>query len=344
VTFGDSMQILSMVELESGRELVDSHLSFNRLQLFEDVPVEWDAWDIDSDYETKPLQEIVLTSSEVVANGPHFIQIRNEYRIGRASRLVQDQFFYAGKRRVDFDTKVEWHENHRMLKTAFAANLHTEQVRCEVQYGNVLRSSHSNRPADRAQFEFCAHKWVCVEDSGGGVALLNDCKYGHDARGSVMRMTLLRSPKAPDPDADMGTHYFTYSLLPFAGHFSVESVVRPAYELNSPIIVSGAAASPDSTGTGPMWSGSLFELDNPNVLIESVKRSEDATGIVVRLYEASGARCSTVLKTGFSIRDILQTNMLERGGESLSHTEETAALRFGAFEIKTLKLIPRGRD
>ena len=157
---------------------------------------------------------------------------------------------YAQERRIDFRTRVDWHESHRLLKAAFPIDVLAAQVRCEVQYGHVLRSTTANLPHDRARFEFCAHKWICVEEAGFGAALLNDSKYGHDVRGSTMRLTLLRSPKAPDPDADMGIQEFTYSLLPYSGSFSVENVVRAAYSLNVPLAVfetpgdAGKAAAP----------------------------------------------------------------------------------------------------
>ncbi len=332
VEFDDSMRMVSMVERETGRELVADGAGFNVLGLFEDVPVRWDAWDIDADYELKRLDEIILESSEIVSHGPLFLQLRNRYRVGSRSSLVQDLFFYAHSRRVDFETQVDWREDHRMLKAAFETGMHAQSVRCEVQYGNVLRPNHANRPADRAQFEFCAHKWVAVGDSTGGVALLNDCKYGYDSSGGTMRITLLRSPKAPDPDADMGTHRFTYSILPYHGRFSVAEVVRPAYELNSPAIVAqGGEQFPKS--------GSLFSVDNPNIILEAVKQSEDGRGIIVRLYEASGGAGAAILSTGFEIGEVFETNMLERSESALEHGPQRVRLRFRAFEIKTLKIV-----
>lgn len=334
IEFDESMRIVSMVERGTGRELVAKGAAFNALELFEDVPVRWDAWDIDADYDRKRLDEVVLESSEVVSHGALFLQLRNRYRVGNRSSLVQDLFFYAHLRRVDFETQVDWREDHRMLKASFETGVHTQAVRCEVQYGNVLRPNHANRPADRAQFEFCAHKWIAVGDSTAGVALLNDCKYGHDSSGGTMRLTLLRSPKAPDPDADMGTHRFTYSILPYQGSFSVTEVVRPAYELNSPALVAGA-------GEHFPGSGSLFSLDNPNIILEAVKQSEDERGIIVRVYEASGGEGAAGLSTGFEVGEVFETNMLERSERSLEHERDRVPLQFRAFEIKTLKIVQK---
>ena len=334
IEFDETMRIVSMMERETGRELVAQGAAFNRLELFEDVPVKWDAWDIDADYENKRLDEVALESSELVSQGPLFLQLRNRYRVGSRSSLTQDLFFYAHLRRVDFETQVDWHEDHRMLKASFETGMHTQSVRCEVQYGNVLRPNHANRPADRAQFEFCAHKWISVGDSTAGAALLNDCKYGHDSTGGTMRITLLRSPKAPDPDADMGSHRFTYSILPFREGFSVSEVVRPAYELNSPALVADAGAHLPQ-------SGSLFGLDNPNIILEAVKQSQDEEGIIVRLYEASGGAGAAVLSTGFEIDRVFATNMLERSERALEHDGDRVALHFRAFEIKTLKIVPK---
>jgi len=195
-----------------------------------------------------------LIASEVISKGPLFIQIRNKYRMGRQSTLTQDVYFYAQNRRIDFVTLIDWHESHRLLKVAFPARIHTNQVRCEVQYGHVFRSTHENLPQDRAQFEFCAHKWISLEENGASVACSTTV--------STATMWTVRScglpscgpPRLPDREADMGPHRVTYSILPFCAPFSTETTVRSAYELNQPCSVfgltqTGTAVSPDSTAS-----------------------------------------------------------------------------------------------
>ncbi len=347
IAFDEAGRIRSLVDREHGTEFVAAGGAFNTLVSAEDIPIKWDAWDIDADWEFGSVEETRLESSQVVSIGPVFAQLRRRYAIGRASSLTQDIYVYAASRRIDFDTQVEWREDHRILKVAFPANVTTNQVRCEVQYGHLMRNTHANRPSDQAQFEFAAHKWIAVEETGRGVALLNDCKYGHDANGSTMRLTLLRSPKAPDPQADMGTHRFTYAILPFVGAFSVESVVRQAYDLNHPVSIlavdSSAVAHDRSVTVEPE---SLLQLDTPQVVVEALKPAEesrvDETGatvdLIVRLYEAGGGAVTCTLSSASALQAVQATNMLERDPQPLEHRPHSVTLQFRPFEIKTLRL------
>jgi alpha-mannosidase len=172
--------------------------------------------------------------------------------------------FRSFDRRVDFETEVDWAESHRLLKAAFGTSVRSRSALCEIQFGHILRETRRNLPQDRARFELCAHKWIALEQPGSGMALLNDCKYGHDASGSMMRITLLRSPKSPDAGADMGRHRFTYSLLPFEGAFADSVALRSAHDLNSPLA---------AIGTGPSLAEtrSFFSLDEARVCVEAVK-------------------------------------------------------------------------
>jgi len=333
VEMDGARRITHLLDKESGRDIVKSGELMNRLVTAEDVPTVWDAWDVEADWTRSMKDEDRLQSSQVISSGPVFLQVRNTYKIGESSTLRQDMIFYSGQRRIDFRTRVDWHENHRLLKAAFPVNVLTTEARCEVQYGHVKRGTTANLPTDRARFEFCAHKWICVEEAGFGVALLNDCKYGHDVRGPVMRITLLRSPKAPDPEADMGVHYFTYSLLPYQGGFSVETVVRQAYDLNVPLSVLEAG----SGASGPPQM-SLMEVDCPEVIVEAVKQAEDGSGVVVRLYEASGGSRKAALTLHAMVAGAWESDMLERNRTPLDHGPRSVPLAFRPFEIKTVVL------
>jgi alpha-mannosidase len=331
VTFDAAMRISSLVEKSSGRELVGKGQLFNELQSAEDMPVRWEAWDIDSDWKRSVKSETRLLSSELVSNGPLFIAIRCRYAIGESSSLVQDLVFRSFDRRVDFVTEVDWSEKHRVLKAAFGTRIATDKVRCEIQFGNVLRDTHTNMPQDRARFEICAHKWICLEEPGSGLALMNDCKYGHDVSGSLMRITLLRSPKAPDATADMGGHRFTYSVLPFEGSFADSDVVRSAYDLNSPLAAVVA-------GEAPVAASSFLSLSDDRICVESVKLAEASGRSVLRLYETTGAGRKAKLVLGSRIRGAWSCDMLERGEAPLPHGEKELELEFGPFQVRTILL------
>lgn len=329
-------RICSLKDKNTFKEYVSPGSSLNTLFSAEDVPVCWDAWDIDEDYRLKLDQEERLLDWNVVSIGPCFIKIRSHFSIGHHSEIFQDMILYSHQKRIDFETQVDWQESHRLLKASFPLNIHSNTVKCEIQYGHVTRNTTRNQPSDRAQFEICAHKWVSLEEGYYGAALLNDCKYGYDVNENTINLTLLKSSKAPDPEADKGRHEFTYSFLPFNDGFSSESVIRPAYDLNQSLSLSKA-----SPGEVSDIAFSLIQGSNPSVIIENIKEAEDGDGIIVRIYEAMGAEQETVLTFARDILWVKETNMLERSGTALSFTEKNLPLRFHRFEIKTLKLVLR---
>ncbi|MFP3091116.1 glycosyl hydrolase-related protein [Treponema sp. TIM-1] len=338
IRFDDRGRIAGLIDRRRNREMVAAGGKFNRFISAQDIPVLWDAWDIDADWTRFQEDEDRLIST-TTADGPVCFRLRRTYAIGRASVLVQDTVFYAGNPRIDFETKIHWQEQQRLLKVGFDTAIDAVQVRCEVQYGHLLRNTHRNLPQDRAKFEICAHKWIALEEEGGGIALLNNGKYGHDATGGHMGLTLLRSPIAPDPTADRGEQRFTYSLLPFTGPFGEAGIVRAGYELNSP---AGAEVSADvkAPASGRGSGGySFFTLDGKAVVVESVKAPEAPapTGsIVIRLYESLGGRVETTLRFSRELAAAWVTDMLEANPRSLAVSGKTLALDFRGFEIKTL--------
>jgi alpha-mannosidase len=338
IIFDEAGRITSLVErkqgLQPGRELVAPGGYFNALITAEDVPVFWDAWDIDADWTRHIVPETRLETTEIAADGPVCFRIRRTYRIGAGSTLVQDMVCYAENPRIDFETKVDWKERRRLLKAEFDTAIDAAQVRCEVQYGHLFRNTHKNLPQDRAKFEMCAHKWISLEEAEGGIALLNDCKYGHDVSGGVMRLSLLRAPMAPDTEADQGEHRFTYGLLPFTGPFETAGVVRSAYELNVPAVVE-RGPSPETA-----VRQSFCSVSGESVIIESVKAPEEAGGngktVTLRLYESLGGRTRTTLRFNRRISALYETDMLEDQGKELPFAGNEAPLEFKPFEIKTL--------
>jgi alpha-mannosidase len=337
IRFDRQGRIDSLIDRRRNRELARGKL--NRLVSAQDIPVRWDAWDIDADWTRFQEEEDRLLSTETAAWGPVCFRLRRDYAIGRSSTLVQDTVFYAGNPRIDFETKVDWRERQRLLKAGFDTALDAVQVRCEVQYGHLLRNTHRNLPQDRAKFEICAHKWIALEEEGGGIALLNNSKYGHDAAGGHMGLTLLRSPRAPDPEADQGEQRFTYSLLPFTGPFGEAGIVRAGYELNAPAAaeVSADVRAPASGGGAGDYS--FLSVEGTGIIVESVKAPEARTpagGVVIRLYESLGGRAEATLRFSREIASAALTDMLEANPRPLAAAGKTLTLDFRGFEIKTV--------
>jgi len=251
------------------------------------------------------------------------------------SVIVQDAVLYAGARCVVFATTVEWgDEKDVLLKVAFPLNVRSDEARYEIQFGNVERPTHMNRPDDLGRFEVPAQRWADLSEGDYGVALLNDCKYGHDTRDNVMRLTLLRAPKTPDPTADVGkTHRFTYALYPHPGSY-VNGVVRRAGELNCPPVAVAVESTP---GHVPACAGH-FAVSSDNIVIDTVKKAEDDSGIIVRMYEAHGCRGRRTFSTALPVVRVEETNLMEQVERELKQRRGKVSLHFNPFQIRTVKL------
>jgi len=329
VRFDQIGRINSLIDKASGRQVVRPGGQLNTFLLGEDIPESWDNWDIDSDQRMKMRIEDRLVSRKVTADGPLQLRIRGTYKIGANSTMVQDIVFHAYTPRIDFESVIDWAEKHKLLKAMFELDVLADTARHEIQYGHAERPTHRNLPQDRARFEVCAHKWTDLSENGFGVALLNDCKYGVSVWGGELGLSLMKSGTHPDPRGDEGRHLFTYALLPHACGFSVESVIRPAYELNVPVTVVPA---------GPKTKGlrSLITVDSPNVVIEAVKWLEKGKGFVVRMYETTKTGCHVNIKVNAPVKEAAQTNMMEEQPQTIPMVDNYFGVYFRPFEIKTL--------
>ena len=331
IRFDEYGYIDSFIHKASGRELRGSGHPLNAFLMGEDLPGAWDNWDIDRDIFEKLQLQTRLVSRAVVANGPLQFRIRNEYEIGQQSSITQHMVFHSDSAKVDFETVIVWQEKHQLLKVAFDINLLVNQARHEVQFGHVERPTHTNTTNDQAMFEVCAHKWTDLSENRFGVALLNDCKYGVSVLGSDMELTLHKGGTHPDPRGDAGIHSVTYSLLPHESGFTSDSVIRPAYELNSPVL--------SVRGRSVAQEHSFLAIAAPNVIIEAVKPAEDDDAYVIRLYEAErSAVISTTLTFNKLPKRVVITNMLEEEQQELSLIDCSVSLDFRPFEIKTIKV------
>ena len=233
---------------------------------------------------------------------------------------------YSSSRRIDFKTKVDWHENHRLLKTAFGVDVRSTKATYDIQFGHAERPTHSNTSWDYAKFEVVAHKWMDISDSGYGVSLLNDCKYGHSAKGNVIKLTLLKSPKFPDYAADMGEHMFTYSLLPHTGNAVEGDTIEQANLLNIPPLVIKGKSSEENK--------QLFKIDSENVSMDAVKACGNGNGVLIRLHECRGGKANVSITSDYGIKAYAPSDLLENpiGDNVNSDTIET---HFDPFEIKS---------
>jgi len=305
----------------------------NVLQMFDDRPHGNEAWDIDFNFEEKMWELDSVDSIEVLESGP----VRALVRIVKStekSRIVQDVAIYRNIPRIDFISEVDWWEKRVLMKSAFPVDVLAHNATYEIQYAAIDRPTHFSTSWDRAKFEVPAQRWVDLSEGDYGVSLLNDCKYGFDIHDNVIRISLLRAPISPDPHADEGKHYFTYSLLPHRGDWRQGGAVPRAYELNVPLI---ALVEPPHGGERPpRWS--FVSSDSPNVIIDAVKKAEDGDEIVIRLYEAYGQRGDVELQFFAPPEKIAECNLMEEKERPLR--AEGAKVRFyiRPFEIRTFKV------
>ncbi len=245
------------------------------------------------------------------------------------SALRQTFSLAEGADRVEFDTTGRWKELHRLLSVSFQTEVRTTEAIHEIQFGCLKRPAHRSRVYDQDRFEVCNHRYTALCDASHGAAVLNDGKYGVSAQDGEIRLTLLRAPGAPDFRADNRTHRFRYALLPWEGGFAQSPVVHEGYELNVPL----------ETAEGTADAAGFFTLDEPGVILDTVKLAEDGSGdLIVRLYEAVGADCACTLRAAFPIAEATENNLLEaplgklpmRGGETKLH--------FTPFQVRTLRL------
>jgi alpha-mannosidase len=324
--FNDFGEITSLIDKETGAELAAGPM--NRFRLFKDVPRSFDAWDLDSNYEAFEVPLPEKARIDVVSEGPLAAVLRITRRISRSS-ITQEVWLRKGSRRLDFKTLVDWHEKHRLLKVAFPTVLQAQEAIHEIQFGHLTRPGHRSLPFDADRFEVCNQKWTALEEGNRGAAVLNDCKYGVNVLGGSIQLTLLRSTKAPDMTADMGLQEFTYAFHFWNGSFFDSDVVREAYDLNIPPTVQPGAAG----------EASLFQVDAPNVVIETVKPAEDGSGdCIVRLYECKHATTSCALRTSLPVKKAVRTNMLEETLHAVPCRKGVMNLTFKPFEVVTLRL------
>ena len=332
VTFGSDGLLSSLFDLRANREVIPSGERGNVFQLHRDNPHFWDAWDVDIFYKETRENIDGLESITLVENTPLRAIVKIVRQFGR-STITQHVKLCAGSPRIDFETEVDWHEDHKFLKVAFPVTVRADHATFEIQYGHTRRPTHYNTSWDLARFEVCAQKWVDLSEGDYGVALLNDCKYGHDILGNVMRLSLLRAPTAPDSTADRGLHRFTYSLLPHCGDFRAGQVLQQAYALNVPL---HARSIEPRSGTLAS-SQTFFQVDREGVVIEAIKRAEREDALIVRFYEAYGTRGAVKLVTTLPLRKAFTADLMERTLDAVDMTNGEVNLNVSPFEIVTLK-------
>lgn len=332
ITWNEFGQLTSIFDKEAQREVLPQGKKGNVLQIFEDKPRCFDAWELESTIDLKMEEITSLVETSVQENEigifVHFVWNYNK------SKIDQTMCLYYDKRRIDFKTTIDWQERQKLLKAAFPVEIRATDARFDIQYGNIKRPVTKNHSWESAKFEVAAHKWVDFSETGYGVALLNDCKYGHDIKENVMRISLLKAATDPDYAADIGTHVFTYSILPHRKEWYKAEIEQEAFDLNNPLIpvLGNQSISSDSILTGSI----------DNIEVDCIKMAEYSEHIIIRFHEYTGSHNTLQLKTIFPISSWYECDLLERKIEERK-TTEVIELAIKPYEIKTIAILPKDK-
>lgn len=326
-------QLTRLYDRRAGREILPPGVAANQLQLFQDGPEREAAWNIHNTLDRRAYAWEDPASITLRQSGPVCATLQIGKRF-RKSRLVQNIILYDRLPRIDFATWVAWEERQVLLKASFPLEVRNPEAAFEIQYGTVKRPTHRNTSWEQEKFEVAGHHWADLSETGYGVSLLNDCKYGYDVHGNILRLTLLRGTEFPDPEADRGVHEFTYSLLPHAGDAPAADTARRAWELNVPAIgLTGAAPA-----KGFPAEQSFFTVSGPAIL-DTIKPAEDGHGWILRLYEPYGSRGQVGVRGPVALRQVISADHLERNGEALAVDGPSFRFAIHPFEVKTFRVI-----
>ncbi|NOZ62089.1 MAG: alpha-mannosidase [Calditrichaeota bacterium] len=329
----------------------------NELQLFKDTPKNWDAWNIGLGeryysrfrgievVEAGPVRAVVRVKRDFLKPG-----VKKSYPTPNnpTSYFTQDIILYNGLDRIDFCTRADWWEEHVMLKVAFAVTAQDSVACFEIPFGSIYRPTTMKNNWEKARFEVSQHKWSDLTDASKkfGVSLLNRSKYGGDIHGTVMRLSLLRSPKWPDPMADMGKHVIDYSIFPHSGDWKDSGTMRRSYEFNYPLL---AQFVPAHKGALPKTK-SLVSVSADNVILHSIKMAEPEKTFsetknqngqkcwILRVFEFKGAESDVTISLPSKVQKAVFSNILEEDGEPISFFSNKIEFKIPAHRITTLKV------
>ncbi len=328
-------RLVRLFDHEHGRDVLAAGEIGNQLWAYVDRPHHWDAWDVEA-YVQDQGWPVEPDGARLIEAGPLRATLEVSYAFNQ-SRIAQRISLLAGERMLTFETDVDWHERHILLRVHFPLAIRAMSATYEIQFGAIERPTHANTPWDQAMHEVPAQQWADLSEAGYGVALLNDCKYGHSTRGNILTLSLLRAPTYPDPEADQGAHTFTYALLPHAGDWRSD-VIEHARRLNHPLLVEPLGEAGNRGAAGLPAALALVTCDAPGVQIETIKRAEDSSDLIVRVYEAHGGRTAAALRFAAPITAAEEVNLLEEPLGGAEFAGDTLRFTLTPFQIRSFRV------
>ncbi|ROT37304.1 glycosyl hydrolase family 38 domain-containing protein [Sodiomyces alkalinus F11] len=342
--------VTSLYDRVTKREVIEKGGKANQYVIFDDKPLYWQAWDVEV-YHLETRQELPCGETTISEKKPHRVSVATKIQISDASSIKSTITLSAALKGVqswvECHAEVEWHEKMKFLKVEFPVDVRSTEASYETAFGIVKRPTHYNTSWDMAKFEVCCHRFADLSEHNYGVSILNDSKYGFATTGNVMRLSLLRAPKAPDAHADMGTHHIRWAILPHQQSLS-HTTIRAAFAFNQPL--RAVASSPDVSrlvAAGGGGANPIKLLGDPNLVLDTVKRGEDdedvrpgdedvggnlpkrkGRNVILRIYDSLGGRGRGTVKTTWAVRAVFKCNLLE------DDLEEIPLRGDGEFDIE----------
>ncbi|MHB1023584.1 MAG: alpha-mannosidase [Acidobacteriaceae bacterium] len=326
--------ITHLVDKKSGFDSIAAGGCGNELQTFVDKPKEYDAWNIDPgtlDHYT-PIHSV--ESVKFLEAGPLYsvVSIKRHWQ---GSEFDQKVILYNGLDRVDVVNNFDWHEKHVLLKAAFPLAATSNEATYEIPFGSIERPTTRNNSWEDAKFEVPAQRWADLGNSSHGFSLINDSKYGYDDKGNMLRLSLLRSPTWPDPNADQGHHHFAYSLYPHAGSWKQALTVRQGFDFNYKLEAEQVAPH---TGVLPT-EFSFVKVQPEDLVLTAVKKTEDGNGLLLRFYEWAGKAGKATITLPNGVASAVETNLMETPeGNPLATTSNSVTVPFMPYSINTVRV------
>lgn len=343
--------ITSLIDRRNGREIIDKGGKANQFVIFDDKPLYWQAWDVEV-YHLDTRQELPAGETKIHEEKDHRVSVVTETQISNVSSLKSvltlQAAFEGHQSYIECTTTVDWHETMKFLKVEFPVDVINTEASYETQFGVVRRPTHYNTTWDMAKFEVCCHKFADLSENGYGVSILNDSKYGFATCGKLMRLSLLRSPKAPDAHADMGQHTIRWAILPHEGALG-PTTVRAGHNFNNPLKIS---AAPAAEVKATLSNQPVKLTGDLSLILDTVKRGEDdedvsldnlpkRTGqsVILRVYDSLGGHSRATVSTIWSPKKVSKTNVLEDHLEDVALNQDgTFAIKLRPFEVATYRL------
>lgn len=340
--------ITSLYDRRAEREVIAEGGKANQFVIFDDKPLYWQAWDVEV-FHLDTRKELPVSETSVTENKGHRVTVTSRVQISEESHLTSSITLTAALKGqqsyVEVTTEVEWHESMKFLKVEFPVDVMSTEATYETQFGTVKRPTHYNTNWDMAKFEVCCHKFADLSEANYGVSILNDTKYGFATSGNMMRLSVLRAPKAPDAHADMGSHKFRWAILPHSGPCGT-ATVHKAYEFNNPLKLLSAPEARAFTVDYPVkLSG------DPAIILDTVKRGEDDEDVsrgdfparpgrcvILRMYESLGGRAKATIESTWDVKSVTKISILEDDIEEVKGDGGKYNVQLRPFEVATFRL------